>query len=51
MNKGLSRWLERITNSQTLLLGGLAMLVGLVTGVGVWLFKWLIEGVYGWAYG
>ncbi len=37
-----SSWSERIANSQTVLIGGLAMLVGLATGAGVWLFKYLI---------
>jgi CIC family chloride channel protein len=39
----LSRWFERITSSQTITLGGVAVLVGLLTGMGVWLFKGLIE--------
>jgi CIC family chloride channel protein len=47
MNIKLSTWFEKITTSQTLSLGGLALLVGLTTGVGVWLFKWLIELVRG----
>jgi len=44
-------WLDRILNSQTLTLGGSAVLVGLLTGVGVWLFKGLIELVRGFAFG
>jgi chloride channel protein, CIC family len=44
-------WLERIKSSQTLILGGLAILVGLATGVGVWIFKWLIEFLYRFALG
>jgi CIC family chloride channel protein len=44
-------WMERVKSSQTLILGSLAILVGLGTGVGVWLFKWLIELVYGFAFG
>ncbi len=47
MNIKLSTWFEKITTSQTLSLGGLALLVGLTTGMGVWLFKWLIELVRG----
>jgi chloride channel protein, CIC family len=44
-------WLERLTNSQTILVGGSAILVGLASGAGVWLFKWLIELVHGFAFG
>jgi CIC family chloride channel protein len=51
MNKEISRWFELVTKSQTLLLGGSAVLVGLATGAGVWLFRWLIGLVYGLAYG
>ncbi len=40
-------WVERLTNSQTLLLGGSAIIVGLASGAGVWLFKWLIDIVHG----
>ncbi|MGE5379103.1 MAG: chloride channel protein [Bacteroidota bacterium] len=43
--------MERIKSSQTILLGGLAVLVGLMTGVGVWIFKWLIELVHNFAFG
>ncbi len=42
---------ERITNSQTLSLGGSAILVGLLTGAGVWLFKWLFDLLRGFAFG
>lgn len=51
--RGLARlaWLERILNSQTLTLGGSSVLVGLATGAGIWLFKWLIELVRGFAFG
>lgn len=45
MKYKLTNWFERITNSQTLTLGGSAVLVGVMTGAGVWLFKWLIEFV------
>ncbi len=51
MNSKLFLWIERITNSQTLGLGGSAVLVGLITGAGVLLFKWLIELVRGFAFG
>jgi CIC family chloride channel protein len=51
MSGKLSLWIERIANSQTLSLGGSAILVGLTTGVGIWLFKWLIEWVRGLAFG
>ncbi len=35
----LWRWLDRWQPSGTLVLGGAALIVGLATGVGVWLFK------------
>lgn len=43
--------IERVRNSPTLTLGGFAMLVGLATGIGIWLFKWLIELVREYAFG
>jgi len=46
-----SRFAGRIRNSQTLVFGSSALLVGLTTGAGVWLFKWLIELVRGFAFG
>ncbi len=42
---------ERLSSSQSFLLGALALLTGLATGAGVWLFKVLIELVHGAAYG
>jgi chloride channel protein, CIC family len=45
------RWFDRIANSQTLLLGTMAVLVGLTTGAGVWLFKWLITLLSGLTFG
>ena len=51
MKHKLTGWFERIANSQTLGLGGSAVIVGLTTGAGVWLFKWLIELVRGFAFG
>jgi CIC family chloride channel protein len=44
-------WFERAVSSQTLLLGGSAILVGLASGAGVWLFKWLIDLVHGLMFG
>ena len=41
----LSRWLNPIPRSQTLWLGTVAVLVGVTTGIGVWLFKGLIQWV------
>jgi CIC family chloride channel protein len=38
-------WLSRIPRSQTLWLGTIAVVVGLTTGIGVWLFKELIAGI------
>lgn len=46
-----TRWIERFAGSQTLSLGGLAVVVGLATGAGVWLFKYLIELVHSLAFG
>ncbi len=37
--------LLRISTSDTLTLGAAAVLVGLGSGVGVWLFKWLFDGL------
>lgn len=51
MKYKLVGWFDRITNSQTLTLGGSAVLVGLATGAGVWLFKWLIELMRGFIFG
>jgi CIC family chloride channel protein len=58
MNK-FRQWFEHIQISETIILWGLALLVGLTTGVGVWLFKRLIDlitqvsftGVGGWLSG
>lgn len=39
----LTSWMDRIPRSQTLLLGSVAAIVGLMSGIGVWLFKRLID--------
>ena len=36
-------WLDRIQPSESVVLGGAALLVGLTAGIGVWLFKLMIE--------
>ncbi len=41
---------NRITSSQTILFSLLAVLVGLLSGVGVWLFKFLIDQLRGWSF-
>ncbi|HTX90475.1 MAG TPA: chloride channel protein [Anaerolineales bacterium] len=41
--KTLSLWLKRILAAETLSMAGIAILVGLVSGAGVWLFKRLID--------
>ena len=41
----ISSWLDRIPTSQTLSLGIVAVTVGLATGLGVWLFKRVIDVV------
>ena len=46
----LPRWLDRIQPSESIVLGGAALVVGLASGAGVWLFKQLIELVYHIAY-
>lgn len=43
MLSSFSRWLNRILTTGILSLGGVAVLVGLSSGVGVWLFKRLID--------
>jgi CIC family chloride channel protein len=40
------RWFERFQLSETIILWGLALVVGLTTGVGVWLFKLLIDLIH-----
>lgn len=42
----LWRWLDRWQPSEALVLSGVAVLVGLTAGAGVWLFKQLIELVH-----
>jgi CIC family chloride channel protein len=51
MIQKINLWFERIANSQTLIMGGSALLVGLASGAGVWLFKWLIDRVHGLMFG
>jgi len=41
----------RIARSQTVLIGGVAVLLGVATGAGVWLFKWLYQLLGGFAFG
>ncbi len=41
--KSLARWLDRVQPSETVVMFALALIVGLATGAGVWLFKQLIE--------
>lgn len=43
MHKIWQSWCERVAHSQTLLIGGVAVLVGLASGAGIWLFKGLID--------
>ena len=38
--------LDRIQPSESMVLGGIAMLVGLTSGIAVWLFKQLIDLAY-----
>ena len=46
MNNLRTSFFNRVSRSQTTVLGGTAVLVGLATGVGVWLFKLLINLVH-----
>lgn len=39
----LPRWLDRFQLSESAVVGGAALLVGLTSGIGVWLFKRLID--------
>jgi CIC family chloride channel protein len=39
----LSRWLDRVQPSETVVMFALALIVGITTGAGVWLFKQMIE--------
>jgi len=39
----LSRWLDRVQPSETVVMFALALVVGITTGAGVWLFKQLID--------
>ncbi len=36
-------FLHALFSSESLRFGGAAVLVGLASGAGIWLFKWLIE--------
>jgi chloride channel protein, CIC family len=49
--KVIPRWFGRISSSETVILGSVAMLVGLFTGISVWLFKALIELVHSFMFG
>jgi CIC family chloride channel protein len=42
----ITRWLDRWQPSETFVLGGASLLVGLLGGAGVWLFKRLIDLVH-----
>ncbi|MCQ3979930.1 MAG: chloride channel protein [Anaerolineae bacterium] len=51
LRPNLTRWLDRWQPAEPVVLGGAALLVGLVSGAGVWLFKQLIELAYLLAFG
>jgi CIC family chloride channel protein len=42
----VGRWLDRLQPSESVVLGGAALAVGLTSGAGVWLFKRLIDGAH-----
>lgn len=46
----LPRWLDRLQLSESAVAGGAALLVGLMSGVGIWLFKRLIDLAHTLAY-
>ena len=46
----LAPWLDRLQPSETLVLGGAALALGVLSALGVWLFKALISGVHWAAY-
>jgi chloride channel protein, CIC family len=50
LSASLPRWLDRVQPSESVVLGGAALVVGLASGAGVWLFKQLIDFVYQVAY-
>jgi len=41
--KPLARWIDRVQPSETMVMFALAIVVGVATGAGVWIFKQLIE--------
>src|SRR3974377_223141 len=41
--KPLARWIDRVQPSETVVMFALAIVVGVTTGAGVWVFKLLIE--------
>lgn len=50
MSGNFKLYLQRIPKSMTVITGVLAVVVGLATGMGVWLFKYLIELVKGFSF-
>ncbi len=46
LHQKIMRWLDRWQPSEWVVLGGTALLVGLTSGIGVWLFKRLIDLVH-----
>jgi chloride channel protein, CIC family len=48
LKSSLAQWLDRLQPSESMVLGGAALVVGLTSGIGVWLFKRLID-LFHWA--
>lgn len=42
----MKRWIEHRQPSESLVLIVIALVVGLASGAGVWLFKWFIEIIH-----
>lgn len=51
MKTRINIWVDRITSSQSIAVGSLALIVGVGTAAGVWLFKWLIQVINGLTFG
>jgi CIC family chloride channel protein len=46
----MAKWLDRWQSSDSLVLGGLALIVGLSSGAGVWLFQQVYKGLFSFSF-
>ena len=46
----MAKWLDRWQSSESLVLGGLALIVGLSSGAGVWLFQRVYKGLFSFSF-